>query len=156
MTSYAAAMDNRQQERRSKMPFFCLYQLGIKKGRRMQERRLNIKTPAYVDRYAGHLMFCAIAIMMLSAVDAFFTLNILARGGEEINPFMAVLIEDSVSKFIGFKLALTSLALVLLTMHHNVLLTENIRVRHVEYLLLSGYTFLIGYELFLLRLSAAL
>ena len=155
MTSYATVMDNRQQERRSKMPFFCLYQLGIKKGQRMKARRLNIKAPVYVDRYAGHLMLCAIAIMMLSAVDAFFTLNILARGGEEINPFMAVLIEDSVGKFIGIKLALTSLALILLTMHHNVLLTEKIRVRHVEDLVLSGYTFLIGYELFLLRLAAA-
>ena len=155
MTSYAAIMDNRRQERRSKTPFFCLYQIGIKKGRRMKERRLNIQTPVYVDRYTGHLMLCAIAIMILSAMDAFFTLNILAGGGSEVNPFMAVLIEDNVSKFIGVKLALTSLALILITMHHNVLLTEKIRVRHVEYLVLSGYTFLISYELYLLRLIAA-
>lgn len=100
-------------------------------------------------------MLCAICIMILSSMDAFFTLNILAKGGEEINPFMAVLIEDSISKFIGVKLALTSLALILLTMHHNVLLTEKIRVRHVEYSILSGYTVLIGYELFLLHLAAA-
>ena len=155
MTSSVAVMDNRHQDRRSEIPFFCLYQIGIKTGRRMTERRLNIKAPVYVDRYAGHLMLCAICIMILSCLDAFFTLNILAKGGEEINPFMAVLIEDSVSKFIGVKLALTSLALVLLTMHHNVLLTEKIRVRHVKYSILSGYTVLIGYELFLLHLAAA-
>jgi uncharacterized protein DUF5658 len=155
MTSYIVVMDNRHQDRRSETPFFSLYQIGLKTGRRMRERRLNIKSPVYVDRYAGHLMLCAICIMILSSLDAFFTLNILAKGGEEINPFMAVLIEDSVSKFIGVKLALTSLALVLLTIHHNVLLTEKIRVRHVKYSILFGYTVLIGYELFLLRLAAA-
>jgi len=155
MISSAAVMDNRYQDRRSEMPFFCLYQIGIKTGRRMSERRLNIKAPVYVDRYAGHLMLCAICIMILSSMDAFFTLNILAKGGEELNPFMAVLIEDSVSKFIALKLALTSLALILLTMHHNVLLTEKIRVRHIEYSILTGYTVLIGYELFLLHLAAA-
>lgn len=155
MTSYTVVMDNRHQDRRSETPFFSLYQIGLKTGRRMMERRLNIKAPVYVDRYAGHLMLCAICIMILSSLDAFFTLNILAKGGEEINPFMAVLIEDSVSKFIGVKLALTALALVLLTMHHNVLLTEKIRVRHVKYSILFGYTVLIGYELFLLRLAAA-
>jgi len=155
MTSSAAVMDNRHQDRRSETPFFSLYQIGIKTGRRMSERRLNIKAPVYVDRYAGHLMLCVICIMILSSLDAFFTLNILVKGGEEINPFMAILIEDSVSKFIGVKLALTSLGLVLLTMHHNVLLTEKIRVRHVKYSILSGYTVLIGYELFLLHLAAA-
>ncbi len=155
MISSAVVMDNRYQDRRSEMPFFCLYQIGIKTGRRMSERRLNIKAPVYVDRYAGHLMLCAICIMILSSMDAFFTLNILAKGGEELNPFMAVLIEDSVSKFIALKLALTSLALILLTMHHNVLLTEKIRVRHIEYSILTGYTVLIGYELFLLHLAAA-
>ena len=155
MISSAVVMDNRYQDRRSEMPFFCLYQIGIKTGRRMSERRLNIKAPVYVDRYAGHLMLCAICIMILSSMDAFFTLNILEKGGEELNPFMAVLIEDSVSKFIALKLALTSLALILLTMHHNVLLTEKIRVRHIEYSILTGYTVLIGYELFLLHLAAA-
>jgi len=34
------------------------------------------------------------------------------------------LIEDSVEKFIGFKLALTSIALILLVIHHNVQLTK--------------------------------
>ncbi len=154
MTSYSVTIDSRHQDRRSSVPFFSLYQLGIKGGRRMGERRLNIKAPVYVDRYAGSLMLCAITIMILSSLDAFFTLNILAKGGEEINLFMAVLIEDSIGKFIAVKLALTSLALLLLTIHHNVQLTRNIRVRHLEYLILSGYIILIGYELFLLQLAA--
>lgn len=154
MINYAAATDNRYHDRRSDIPFFCPYFLGIKTGRRMGERRLKVKAPVYVDRYSGHLLLCAIGIMLLSALDAFFTLNILAKGGEEVNLFMAILIEDNISKFISVKLALTSLALLLLTIHHNVLLTEKIRVRHIAYLILCGYTALIGYELLLLHLAS--
>ena len=109
----------------------------------------------YVDCYAGHLMLCTIAILFLSIGDAIFTLNILANGGEELNWLMAILIEDSVEKFVVFKLALTSMALILLVIHHNVQLTGGMRVRHLKYMVLIGYSVLIGYELYLLELAAA-
>ena len=149
-----ATVDHRIQDRRQDVSFFCAYHLGIKSGKRENERRLGKGGSAYVDRYSSHLMFCVIGILMLSICDAVFTLKILANGGEEINWFMAVLIEDSVSKFIAIKLALTSLALVLLVIHHNVQLTYQIRVRHLKYMILTGYGLLIGYELHLLQLAA--
>lgn len=156
MSSALTASDNRYQDRRKKMPFFCPYHLGIKPGRRTTERRaLKNGQPKYVDRYAGHLLLCAVAILMLSFIDACLTLNILAGGGEEVNWFMAVLIEDSVEKFIAFKLALTALAAILLVIHHNVRLTATIHVYHIKYLILSGYGALIGYELILLDMIAA-
>jgi len=108
----------------------------------------------YVDYYAGRLMLCTIAILFLSIGDAFFTLNILANGGEELNWLMAILIEENVEKFVAFKLALTSMALILLVIHHNVQLIGGIRVRHLKYMVLIGYSALIGYELFLLGLAA--
>lgn len=154
MTSAVEISNNRSQDRRQDMPFFCAFHLGIKAGRRTGERRTGRGKPGYVDYYAGHLMLCAIAILFFSALDAFLTLNILAKGGEELNWFMAVLIEDSVEKFIGFKLALTSMALMLLVIHHNVQLTHNLRVRHIKYSILLGYGTLIGYELHLLELAA--
>lgn len=150
-----AAIENRYSDRRAAMPFFCQYQLGIKSGRRLVDRRESKRSrAAYVDLYSGRIMFCVIGIMILSAMDAFFTLNILANGGEELNIFMAVLIEDNVMKFVGIKLALTALALMLLTIHHNVKLTERFRVRHLKYLILVGYATLIGYELHLLKLAS--
>lgn len=155
MVNGGAISDNRCQDRRQGMPFVCAFHLGIKTGRRTGERRTGRGKPGYVDYYAGHLMLCTIAILFLSILDAFFTLNILANGGEELNWFMAVLIEDSVGKFIGFKMALTSLALVMLIIHHDVQLTEKIRVRHIKYMILSGYSVLIGYELYLLELATA-
>lgn len=122
----------------------------------MSERRESKKRSgaAYVDRYSWRVVFCVIGILILSTMDAFFTLNILAKGGEELNIFMAVLIEDNISKFVGIKLALTALALILLTIHHNVKLTACFRVRHIQYMVLAGYATLIGYELHLLELAA--
>lgn len=150
MLNTVTISDNRCQDRRQNMPFFCAFYLGIKTGRRIGERRANPGKPGYVDYYAGHLMLCTIGILFLSALDAFLTLNILAKGGEELNWFMAVLLESSIEKFVGFKLALTALALILLVIHHNVQLTGGMRVRHINYMILCGYSALIGYELHLL------
>ncbi len=156
MINSAAIIDNRDSGRRAVMPFFCKYQLGIKSGQRVSDRRESNKRTgaAYVDRYSWRVVFCVIGIMILSAMDAFFTLNILAKGGEELNIFMAVLIEDNIIKFVGIKLTLTALALLLLTIHHNVKLTARLRVRHLQYVVLAGYATLIGYELHLLELAA--
>lgn len=147
--------DNRRQDRRQNMPFFCLFHLGIKTGRRKGERRTNPGKPGYVDYYAGHLVLCTLGILFLSGLDAFLTLNILTKGGEELNWFMAALLESSIEKFVSFKLALTALALILLVIHHNVQLTGKIRVRHIKYMILCSYAALIGYELHLLALAAA-
>ena len=143
--------NNRCRDRRQEVPFFCQYHLGIKPGRRVIDRRAaeNGK-PRYVDSYPGHLMLCAVAILLLSILDACLTLNILAGGGEEVNWFMAILIEDSVEKFIVFKLLLTALALILLVIHHKVQLPGKIHVWHLKYMILAGYGMLIGYELVLL------
>lgn len=156
MAKIIANSNNRCQDRRQGIPFFCAFHLGIKTGRRISERRAAERgKPGYVDYYAGHLMGCAVTILFLSALDAFLTLNILANGGEELNWFMAILIEDGVEKFVGFKLALTAMAIILLVIHHNVLLTRTVRVRHISYLIIFCYSALIGYELHLLELAAA-
>ncbi|WP_256324925.1 DUF5658 family protein [Nitrosomonas sp. Nm132] len=154
MTNMSTTIEQRSQDRRSAIPFFCPYQLGIKKGRRIHKRRSGTG-PAYVDVYANHLMLCTIAIVLFSAMDALLTLNILARGGVELNSFMASLIEDSTEKFVHFKLALSSLALIFLVIHHNVELIAKLQVRHLLYLILSGYITLISYEVALLAMSNA-
>ena len=119
MDQLAGSNFNRNsKDRRSNIPFFCLYHIGIKSGRRVGERRLKWNKLNYVDRYPGHLMLCVLAILMLSSLDAHLTLNILSRGGEELNWFMLAAMNESIEKFIGVKLALTGLAIVLLTIHH--------------------------------------
>lgn len=152
------AFEVRSQDRRRGVPFFCAYHLGLNAGRRCAERRVETESgrAAYVDRYERHLMFCVIGIMVLSVCDALFTLRILGNGGEELNWFMLVLIEDSIEKFIVFKMALTGLALIMLVIHHNVRIFNQMRVRHLKYIILAGYGTLIGYELYLLELASSL
>jgi hypothetical protein len=156
--AYTVRENVRVQNRRRDVPFFCAYHLGFKPGRRTGERRAETGRggSAYVDRYADHLMFCVIGIMLLSVCDAVFTLRILDSGGEELNWFMLTLIEDSVDKFIAVKMALTALTLVMLVIHQNVKVFGGMRVRHLHYLILTGYSFLIGYELYLLEQASSL
>jgi hypothetical protein len=128
--------------------------MGIKKGRRINKRRSGAGA-AYVDSYAPYLVLCTIAIVLLNAMDALLTLNILARGGAELNIFMAILMENSTEKFVHFKLALTSLALIFLIIHHNHQLIGKLQIRHLLYLILFGYLTLIGYEVALLTISSS-
>lgn len=148
--------ENRKQDRRAKTPFFCAYQLGIKTGRRKHVRRTNQGSPVYVDHYANYLLYCVVGILLLGILDSLFTLRILAHGGEELNWFMDVLIRDSVAKFVGVKLALTSLALILLVIHHDTLLLAKFKSRYLLFVILVGYIGLICYELFLLQLQGQL
>lgn len=141
--------DQRFRDRRAGTPFFCLYHLGIKQGRRMDKRRSGAGA-AYVDCYADHLMLTTAAIVLLSAMDAFMTLNILANGGIELNNFMAILIENSTEKFVYFKLALTAFSAIFLVIHHQVQLTAKMQVKHLIYFILMGYAALICYEIGLL------
>jgi len=138
------------KDRRSRLPFFCLFHLGIKPGRRASERRSDWGELDYVDCYPSHLMLCIIAILILSCLDAHLTLNILSRGGEELNWFMLAVLNESVEKFVGVKLALTGLAVIMLVIHHNMQCLWKFRVRHMLYLTLAGYISLIGYEILLL------
>lgn len=144
-------LDQRLQERRAGASFICPYQLGIKQGRRVAHRRSG-KGAAYVDSYGWPLVICCLAIVSFSAMDAFLTISILSAGGTELNYFMEVLIEESAQKFTYFKLALTSLAAIILTIHHEVEICGRFRCRYLLYMISIGYACLIGYELLLLRI----
>lgn len=151
MNSNAIAVDRRREKRRGKISFFSTQQLGIngrrERGRREEDRR----GPVYVDRYDRGLVACILAVVILCALDAAFTLTLLSAGAVELNAFMAVLIEDNVSKFISMKLGLTSLALIFLLIHSDYRIGAGLRVRHLHYLVLACYSVLIIYELNLLK-----
>lgn len=107
----------------------------------------------YVDRYEPHLFYVAVATLLLCCTDAFFTLTLLQQGAEEINPFMAWLLEMDVQLFLVTKFALTAVGLVFLVAHKNFLLfNRHLRVPHVLYAFLAGYMLLVKYELTLLGL----
>ena len=64
----------------------------------------------------------AIIAMMLNLFDAWSTLFILDRGGVEVNPLMAYVIEASPCLFISVKIILFGLAIVILAKFRPVVL----------------------------------
>ncbi|MFK8083612.1 MAG: DUF5658 family protein [Granulosicoccus sp.] len=122
--------------------------------RRMQGRRKGDRRYAMLDRFDSGIMTLVILLMILSIMDAVFTLIIISRGGSEANPFMDVLLQHSVWAFTGFKMMLTSIPAVFLVATHNLLLLGRYRAGSILAAMVGLYLGLIGYHLFLLYVSA--
>lgn len=119
-------------------------------GRRAVGRRRADRTHLYVDRYHPALRWVCIGLLVLSGVDAFLTLDLLERGGEEINPLMRLLLNLDVGVFFYTKLGLTALGLAVLLVHSHFKWLRLVSVSHVLWMLFAGYAVLIHYELYLL------
>lgn len=87
---------------------------GFLLSRRRGHRRLEEAPPVFVDWHHPWLFFLAIGIMLLSTLDAFFTLELLQRGAVEVNPLMAAAIEHGTAAFAGSKMLLTGLGILML------------------------------------------
>ena len=97
-------------------------------------------------------MWLALGIVIMSCLDAFFTLNLLAVGAEEINILMRSLINSDVNRFLVVKIGATSISVVTLVAASEYRMLGRVSVR----LLLRGlfliYTALLIYEIVLLLL----
>lgn len=122
------------------------------RGRRRHPRRLEDREGSYLDWHQPHLLAATLCTLLLSCTDAILTLNILGRGGSELNWFMAVLIEHNIHLFAGVKMALSGSALIVLVMHANFRVFRVLRGWHLIYMVLPMYVVLVLYELFLLSL----
>jgi hypothetical protein len=56
-------------------------------------------------------------VLGASALDALCTLLFLQRGGQEANPFMAFILSYGHTSFVGLKMALTGVGVILLVSH---------------------------------------
>jgi hypothetical protein len=113
----------------------------------------------------AHLLLTSLAIVLLSTLDAIFTILLLDAGTvTEANPFMASLLEADVNLFARAKTALTAGGvLVLVALVDRPLfpwlfrradrLRGGLRVRHLLDWILLGYIMLTGYHFALLLLS---
>ena len=124
--------------------------LGAQARREIPGRRLG--DAVAVDRYPWRLRGLVIGLLVLSGIDALLSMEILRRGGTELNPFMAVLLvtQSDAAQFVLIKQVLTSLGLILLVLHYHARWLRIIRVSTVLVAAVIGYTGLVGYEIFLL------
>ncbi len=89
------------------------------RGRRRSFRRLGEKENQYVDCPSRRTVILALSIVVLSLLDALFTLLHLEQGGREINPAMALILAFGISPFLITKTVLTNLGVIFLTIHEN-------------------------------------
>lgn len=126
----------------------------IYKGRRRVGRRAE--DHAHTDWYSPRLMVLVVCIFLLSALDAFMTLNLLRSGQVvEANPFMRLLLEHEVQVFVNVKTVLTGWGLIVLVACSNMRVLRKVRVRQLIVGLFGLYAALIGWEIYLLRATTA-
>jgi hypothetical protein len=123
--------------------------------RRAYNRRPGDDQKFIVDWHDAGLFMVAMGIILMSMMDALFTLNLLSLGAEEINYFMKVLIESDVSLFLLVKLSTTAAGVILLVAFARFRLAGILPVRRVLQTLCGAYACLIIWELYLLVAVAA-
>ena len=119
--------------------------------RRLGPRRDTDRHPVMTDWFQPQWLATAIIILILSSVDAVLTLALISRGAVEINPFMEPLVRGSGHSFAFWKLGLTSMGVVVLTMVARLRVFGRVAVGVLLYVVLGGYLVLVGYEFSLLR-----
>lgn len=127
---------------------------GNFRPRRRNSRRTADNHQFIFDWHEPHLLYVALAIVLLSCTDALFTLNLLHIGAVEVNLLMNGMIRIGVEQFLWVKISTTVvsvLALVFAAQHHFMGWFRVIRLLHV---ICVGYVVLIAYEIYLfIRIS---
>jgi Domain of unknown function (DUF5658) len=118
--------------------------------RRLGPRRGTDRHPVMTDWFPPQWLATAILILMLSTADALLTLELVSHGASEMNPLMDPLVRGSGHGFALWKLGLTALGVVVLTILARFRILGGIAVGSILYLVLCAYLVLVVYELWLL------
>jgi hypothetical protein len=110
--------DRRVSDRRRRAtPMLSWY--TFRGGRRIGDRRGG-GDGQYVDRYSAGLAVSLVAIGLLCALDAVFTLLYIQKDGQEANPIMKALIDSAgPTTFVVLKCVVTNVGLAVLCVHKN-------------------------------------
>jgi hypothetical protein len=104
-------------ERRGRAAFAALF--ASRPRRRKSRGRRTTDSGAYVDVYDSRSWSIAIAVLVLSFLDALLTgLHVIKGSAREINPFLrAILIHGGLPAFFGAKAAMTILPMAVVLIH---------------------------------------
>ena len=123
---------------------------GFTRSRRRAHRRDCEPEPMFTDWHHPWLFFLATGIMLLSTLDAFFTLQLIGRGATEANPVMASVMENGTSAFAISKMLLTGIGILALVFLSRSLLFNRLRTGLILTGFFSMYCCLVCYEFVLL------
>lgn len=147
-----ALPESRDRDTRRQLSWRTVF-YGFLRSRRRTTRRGDEGEPLYTDWHHPWLFFLATGTMLLSCMDAFFTLQLLDRGAVEINPIMALVISKSTLTFAATKLLLTGLGILMLVFLSRWKIFNLMRTGIVLTIFFSFYACLVCYEfVYLLRI----
>jgi len=119
---------------------------GFTRSRRHATRRDDEVEPVFTDWHHPWLFFLAIGIMLMSCMDAFFTLQLLERGAYEANPVMAAVMGQSTTSFAVSKMLLTGFGTLALVFLARARFFNRVRTGLILTAFFSFYAILICYE----------
>ena len=153
MENASPTFANRRQgtDRRSRI-FRTMLGSVIECRRGHPQRLVERNQPYHSDFYESWLFVLIVGIVLLSVTDAALTLNILARGGRELNPAMNAILAHGPLVFFSVKYGLTCVGLIICLLHVRYYLFKLIPVRAVLVMIFAGYLVLVIYEICLLSL----
>lgn len=143
----ASFPDRRGSERRSHSAWSFAY--GSFRPRRRVGRRDGDHDRIFLDWHEPRVLYLSLAIVLMSCVDALFTLNLLAIGAQEMNVLMDALITHDVERFVALKIGITGACVVLLGVAARRQFLGMIPVIRVLQFFCAGYAALIVWELWL-------
>jgi len=124
--------------------------LGFALSRRRAGRREAEDQPLFSDWHHPWLFFLATGTMLLSCLDAFFTLQLLDRGALEINPIMAAVIGQGTATFAASKMLLTGTGILMLVYLARARFMNRLRTGLILTGFFAVYACLVCYEFVLL------
>ena len=125
-----------------------LWLTGKRAHVRRREDRLKLH---WIDRHSPKTTAAVLSIMMLSVLDALFTLDLIHRGAVELNPVMAYYLDYSPLIFFWVKYILTwSAVLIILLTKNMYLLKTNFQVKFLFIIIPIPFLLVIHWELYLL------
>ena len=119
---------------------------GFMRSRRHAVRRDADAEPIFTDWHHPWLFFLATGIMVMSSLDAFFTLQLLDRGAYEANPVMASVMDSGTAAFAASKMALTGFGILALVFLSRTRFFNMLRTGLFLTAFFSFYAVLICYE----------
>ena len=120
------------------------------RSRRHAHRRSADGEPIYLDAHSPTIAMLAIGVMVLSSLDAFFTLRLIDRGAREINPIMAAVMGEGTATFAVTKMLLTGLSVLALVFLERAQVFNRFRTGVVLSVAFAFYVCLVCYEILLL------
>lgn len=119
---------------------------GYTRSRRHATRRDGEVEPIYTDWHHPWLFFLATGIMVMSSLDAFFTLQLIDMGAYEANPVMAALLERSTTSFAVSKMLMTGFGILALVFLARAMFMQKFRTGLFLTAFFAVYASLICYE----------